>query len=271
MINLSVTHDLGKAIRWANEIAEDQVPFALAHCLTLTGLDVKRAETEELAEKLDRPTRWTMNAVFLRRATPARLEAVVWLKDSGDTASRAYLQTQVEGGQRVAKRFEKALQRVGLMPNGYVAVPGAAAPLDAHGNVPGKFIVQILSYLSAFSEVGYKANMSDKRKKRLADVGRNESGSTRINGVQYFVSRGQGEWRGARSWSRGKQQHLPAGIWAKTGTHGVDIKPVFLFVPAARYRRRVDFHGVAGRVQADRLMINWHKAWRGALLSMRSR
>lgn len=271
MLTLSVTHDLGRAVGWAKEIAEDQIPFALAHTLTLTGQDVKLAVTEELRFKLDRPTRWTLNAVFLRRATKARLEAVVWLKDTGDTAARAYLQTQIEGGHRLGKRFEKALQRVGLMPNGFVAVPGSGAQLDAHGNVPGKFIVQLLSYLSAFSEQGYSANMTDKRKKRLADVVRSESGNLRINGVQYFVSRGKGEWQGARSWKQGKHQHLPAGIWAKTGTHGSDVKPVFLFVPAARYRSRVDFVGVAERTVNERLMPNWRTAWRGALLSMRNR
>jgi hypothetical protein len=269
MIEISVTHDLGKLVGWAKEIAEDQIPYALARTLTKTAQDVKAAETKALPEQLDRPTRFTMNALFVRPATKSRLEAVVWLKDTGDAAARKYLSMQIEGGTRAPKRFEQALQRVGLMPKGFVAVPGRDVERDAFGNVPAKLIVQLLSYLSAFSEQGYRANMTDKRKSKLANVVRSESGSLRINGVQYFVSRGRGEYTGARSWMHGKQQHLPAGIWSKTGTHGVDVKPVFLFVPAARYRPRFTFESVAAASINERLIANWNQAWTEALLSKR--
>lgn len=269
MIHISLTHDLDKAISWARQIAEDQIPFALAKALTMTAMDVKAAESKAMESQLDRPTRFTLNSLFVKPARKGAFEAVVWLKDTGDTAAREYLATQIQGGRRTPKRFEQALQRVGLMPQGWVAVAARGVELDGHGNVPAKFIVQLLSYLNAFSEQGYRANMTDKRRQKLAAVGRSDSGMLKINGVQYFVSKGKGEYTGRGAWKHGRQQHLAAGIWAKSGTHGSSVRPVFLFVPAARYRARFEFVEVAEQTINDRLMRNWNAAWLDAARTMR--
>lgn len=267
MIQISITHDLDRVIGWAKLIAEDQIPFALAKTLTKTAQDVRDAEYRAMSEQLDRPTRFTLNSLFVRPARKNRFEAVVWLKDSGDTATRQYLSRQIEGGKRPAKRFEKALQRAGLLPQGWVAVPGRDVDRDGYGNVPASFIVRLLSYLDAFSEQGYKANATDKRRKKMADVVRTSSGYLKINGVQYFVSKGVGHRSGVGSWKHGREQHLPAGIWVKTGTHGADVKPVFLFVPSARYSKRFRFWDVATQVIDDRLLRNWYASWRDAMES----
>jgi hypothetical protein len=269
MIHISITHDLENVVGWARQIAEDQIPFAMAATLTRTAQDVRAAEYEAMQSQLDRPTRFTLNSLFVKPARKNNLEAVVWLKDTGDTAARQYLSTQITGGRRTPKRFEAALQRVGLMPQGWVAVAARDSERDEFGNLPGKFIVQLLSYLNAFSEQGYRSNMKDKRRSKLAAATRTESGYLRINGVQYFVSKGRGEFTGRGAWMHGRQQHLAAGIWAKTGTHGSDIKPVLLFVPAARYRSRFTFAETAESVINARLLSNWYRSWSEAMRSMR--
>lgn len=269
MIDITVQHDLDRLVGWAKIIAEDQVPYAMAQTLNVTGEQVRAAEQQAMVEQLDRPTRFTLNALFLRRATKQRQEVTVWLKDSGDTAARQYLGKQIDGGTRAPKRFEKALQRVGILPSGYVAVPSKAVTLDAHGNVPSRLIIQLLAYFQAFSEQGYSANMKDKGKQRLAKVGRSESGYLRINGVQYFVSYGRAMRFGKGSWKEGRMQHLAPGIWSKTGTHGSDVKPVFLFVPQATYRQRFTFHEVADRTIDAQILRNWREQWQLALLSRR--
>lgn len=258
MLELSVSDDFAKLTQWAKHIAEDQIPFATAVALTRTAKDAEKAEQRQMPSELDRPTRFSLNALFTKPATKRELKAHVWLKDTGDASVREYLRKQIEGGDRGAKRFERALQRVGLLPQGWVAVPGEAAPLDAYGNVPGRFIVQLLSYLNAFSEQGHKANMTDKRRSKLAQRVRSERGFVRINGVVYFVSLGVGPTK-----------HLARGIWAKTGTHGADIKPVFLFVSRAKYERRLTFYETVHATVRVRFVANWRQAWREAMATRR--
>ena len=111
-------------------------------------------------------------------------------------------------------------------------MPADGAPKDAAGNVPGSFYQMMLSYLGAFSEQGYRANMKPKKKQKMAMVGRNPNGYKVINGVVYFLVR----WKGRR-------QPLKPGIYAKTGTHGAVITPIFVFASGANYQARFDFVG----------------------------
>jgi hypothetical protein len=94
----------------------------------------------------DRPTPYTVRSFAVSYATPARLLAQVGLKEyQPKTASSSwygagkphYLQAQVRGGGRPLKRSEELL-------GGYY-VPGAAAKLNAYGNVMN--LQQILSAL----------------------------------------------------------------------------------------------------------------------------
>ena len=129
---------------------------------------------------------------------------------------------------------------MGVLPPGWGIVPAAGAKphMDAFGNVRGSFLVQLLSYLQAFGEQGYRANMTDKRRANLAG-----KRGAKITGVEYFISRGPGMWYG-------RQQRLPAGIWSRTGTHGSDIKPVFMFVNAGSYRKLIDMERIARSIVA---------------------
>lgn len=208
-----------------------QARFATAVALTRTAQKVKTAQEREMRDVFDRPTPYTMSSLFVRPATKANLEAVVWLKDFAAKATPAatYLLPQIGGGERRMKRFERALQAVGALPPDHRIVPGEAARIDAYGNLDRGQIVQILSYFKAFPEAGYKANMSDKRRKQLA------RGTKKAQGFAYFVGRPGG---------RG-----PLGIWQRVHfAKGTAVKPVMIFVPAAAYRAVFDFGYVAKRV-----------------------
>jgi hypothetical protein len=73
-----------------------------------------------------------------------------------------YLAAEIEGGQRREKASERALERMGILKPGMDVVPGADAPLDAYGNIPGSVMVRILSRLKAFSGQGYRINATAK-------------------------------------------------------------------------------------------------------------
>jgi len=234
-----------------------QMPFAVSLALNRTAQTIARLERAEMRRRFDRPTPYTLNALRVVPAKKTSLTARVWFKDFAGkgTVAEDYLLPQVEGGTRSQKRFERALRRIGIMTENEFAVPGAGAKLDAYGNMGRGQIVQILAYLQAFGEQGYRANMDAKGRARLART------TKKRRGVEYFVSRGPGTWTGARSWKNGRAQHLPRGIYQRTSfAFGKAIKPVVLFVPRATYRPRFDFHGVANQVVHRDLLTELRKA-----------
>ncbi|MDP3650514.1 MAG: hypothetical protein Q8R67_02415 [Rhodoferax sp.] len=248
MINFSVRSDLEATVsQWAR-IAGDQMPYATAVALTRTAKAAKDEIDRQLPSLIDRPTPYTMKGFRLYRATKRKLYAEVTFQEAfgRGTAARDYLSPLVYGGERKLKAFERSLQRTGLLPSGYAAVPGSAAKLDAWGNMSRGQIVQILSYFKAFGEQGYSANITDKRKLAMKE-GRDKRTGQR--GVVYFVGRpGNGR--------------LPLGIWQRTslGAMGTAIKPVIIFVSKVSYRQRLDVPGIAKRVIDERFVEELRRA-----------
>lgn len=194
-------------------------------------------------------TPYSLRAFNVIKATEDKLESRVELRQDSPGKGTEYnkaLAHLFNGGNRAWKRMEGAFLKIGALPAGYIMVPGAACPLDQFGNAPASFIRQLLSYLGAAEiNAGYRANMTDKRKSKLANIGKTESGYKTINGVIYFISRGPGNWFGSRSWKFGRSQHLPMGIWRKSGIHGVKTDPVFLFVRQGTYSKVIDLERIA--------------------------
>ncbi|MPS30645.1 MAG: hypothetical protein E2576_14335 [Alcaligenaceae bacterium] len=246
--------DLPSAVDYIDR-AGRQVPYATALALSRTAAAIGEAITADIARVFDRPTPYTMSAVRVIRARKESLSARVDFKDAsgkGISADR-YLWPQVFGGERGLKRSEKALARIGL-PTGSYAIPAAGAEMDVYGNMSRGQIVRLLSYLQAFGEQGYRANSTTKSRARMAKVGTSQDGYRRINGVVYFVSRGRGSMSGNR------RQTLPAGIWAKTGTHGVDVKPVLIATKQVEYRPLLEFYETADRVANERFEVEYASA-----------
>lgn len=238
----------------------------------------------EMRRVFDRPTPFVLRSVRVETTRRVKDTQAVVSRVMGvqfDKAATAYvfvdypggkavdpnsvLMAEIEGGRRNDKRMERALQRLGVLNTGWQVVPASGLPadkIDAYGNVKGSFVVQIISYLQGFGEQGYRANMTAKRKAQLAKRGRSERGFVQIRGVEYFVSRGKGTWFGRRSWRGGMEQHLPPGIWQRSGIHGSNIKPVFLFVRRPAYRQRLDFEGVVlGTANREfEALLDWRMA-----------
>jgi hypothetical protein len=247
MIGLGLTGNLADVVNAAARQAGDQLPFALALALTRTAQAGKREVEAQMPSVIDRPTPYTMRGFRLDPASKDKLLAEVTFRPAFGSGSdaRDYLSPLVFGGERKVKAFERSLQRVGLIPSGYAAVPGAAAKIDAYGNMQRGQIVQIVSYFQAFGEQGYSANMTAKRKAAMAK-GNKRTGK---RGVVYFRGRpGSGR--------------LPLGIWERTsfGAAGSAIKPVVIFVPLPSYAARLDVGGIAERVMRDQFAAELDRA-----------
>lgn len=231
---------------------QKQVQFATRVALTRTASKVKDAEVHEMRDVFRNPTPYTLSSVFVQPATANRLSATVLLKDEATKAIPAakYLKAQIDGGQRGLKRFERALIAAGVMPGDYRAVPGAAAKLDAYGNMNRGQIVQILAFFRAFPEMGYKANMTDAGRARLA------RGSRSKLGFAYFVGH--------------PGNRLPLGVYQRVKfAHGSAIKPVLIFVRSAVYESIFDFGYVAETVVAQEFGNEFAKAYIEAVGSAR--
>lgn len=213
-------------------------PIVAAIALTRTAKDVQAAIKEEMRSVFDRPTNYALNGTFLKSATKDRLEARVWVKDlvSNGTPADRFLGPQIFGGARRHKRMEMMLQANGMMPQGWFAVPGAGADLDANGNIRRGQIRQMLSQLKVQRTAGYESRAT---------------GSQRSNrtiarqGVTYFA---------LPNGNRG----LPPGVYLKRKfAHGSAIRPVFVFVQQTQYQQRLRFHEVGQAVVEARFPVHF--------------
>ncbi|MBP3980858.1 hypothetical protein J8G26_08970 [Acidovorax sp. JG5] len=238
------------------KLSGPQAREAYAKALNDAGFQVRREMQAALRSSFDRVTPWVERSPKVFAATADKLSVSVAPTISTSNAPskggkvgmdpQKVLQAQEFGGRRADKRSESALRRAGILPSGFqTSIPRTPYPGsdDGRGNLRGAFVTQLLSYLQAYSEQGFKANMSDKRKARL----RNQQGigsiaTKKVNkttlGVRYFVSHG-----------RMRGQHLAPGIWAAKGTHDVQVAPVLMFVRRPSYQPRISMDSITK--QAD--------------------
>jgi len=246
------------------QFSERRAAAALATALTRTAVKVRDKIKTQMTSDLDRPTPYTVRQLKYVAATAAKPVAavgfgvvgiqdihgnVIRYQDMGnDTPASKYLQAQIHGGQRTAKRFEQALRARGVLPAGWYAVPGQRAKINAYGNQSVGELRQILSWFDTHTVAGSDQNMGPLgRAKRI-------KGTRKTAGFEYFVS-APGD---RRSYTRanGKQatHAMQPGIYRRTmHALGNRIEPVLIFVKSTHYRARFDFYTIA-RSEADRIL-----------------
>lgn len=220
-----------KALAAGLQAAQRKVDRCAAIALTKTAQHAQKAVIAEMPRVFDRPTPYALRGTRVKPANykTGRLEASVEFKTdvSKGTPAEKYLQAEVFGGRRRLKRFEIALQRIGVLPSGMFILPGQAMRLDAFGGIPARTIVQVLSYLQAFGEQGYRANMTSEKRAKLA------KGTRRKYGYELVVI------RPSQKPQRGGKQLAP-GIWQRTSTgFGSSLQPLMMFVRPPMYRSRL--------------------------------
>ena len=257
-MKLDVTIDLSEVQKMLSDMP-NTVRTAARNTLNDGAFFARDRVYDKMREKFKGgPTPYSLRAFKVDKADKQTLQASTGLRVDGAGKGGLYekvLGHLFTGGSREYKRMEGAFYRLGVLNVGYAMVPAAGCPLDAFGNPKPSFITQLISYFGGFSEQGYRANMTDKRKRSLAKAGKTESGYKTINGVVYFISRGPGNWFGARSWKQGKYQHLPPGIWSKTGMYGVKVQPVFLFAKRGNYKQIINLEEIKDLTQEQLIKI----------------
>ena len=243
-----------------DRLSRSKVREASVKAVNDAGFEVRRAMQEEMRSVFDRPTDYILRSPMLKMATVDKPMATIEPEYMGGKGvdPKKILKAQNLGGKRRDKRSEVALRRAGILPRGYqTVIPAEPFPgsEDRYGNLKGGFIVQLLSYFRAFGEQGYRANMTDARRKALQLRG--GAGVRKVGpniGRRYILA--YGKLRGGARWTAkgendARASNLAPGIWAVVGSSGADIRPVLMFVRAGNYQERLDMEKVGQRADVE--------------------
>jgi hypothetical protein len=248
---ISVKGDIREVTRYLTDLEKRQIPFAASNAINTMMFQSRKILIREMETKLDRPTKYTLGATMVEKATKKNWRARVWIKDK-DSASIAsvrrgnipanFLLPHIRGGGRNVKGFEKQMIAAGIMPAGYYVTPGSAAKIDRFGNWSQGEIKQILAYFGAFNRYsGDLQNTTDKRKASMRAGGKRKVKGRVKYGVSYFVA-----WP-----NRDRTRHLFPGIYRKTyiasGVTALDMIARFVKRRPMYQAGRVDFFGVQER------------------------
>ncbi|QRO34142.1 hypothetical protein [Chromobacterium violaceum] len=243
-IDMQGVETLHRVLDKLGEVERRQLPFATAVGLNNIAERIRRGEREVMRQRFDRPTPYTLDALYVRRASKSKLVAEVNIKDSAYKAAPAslWLNSEITGGDRRQKRSEKALGRVS---GGKFWTPAPGAALDGYGNVGRGFLVKVLSALKAHGEQGYIANRS--KSKRSQRKARN---------FDIFVGAPNGE---------------PMGVWQRINSaHGHGLKPLlWMQDQAPTYRVRFPFDKIAANIYRAHAPEEFERAIRLALATAR--
>ena len=253
MISFSVRSDLESVISQWSRVMSRQVPYAVMNALNNTAIAAKQEVERQLPSLIDRPTPTTIKGFWYTKAEKTNLVAKVEFRPGGgrNSSPRDYLSPIVFSGDRKLKAFERSLQRTGLLPSEYSALPGSAAKIDAYGNMLRAQISEVISYFKANG--GSTSSMTDKQRLTMQRINKR----TARRGITYFVGRPGGG-------------RLPMGIWEKKSIGmGTEIKPIIIFIRKPTYRQQLEVPGIAKRVINERfsneLRITFAQAKRTAI------
>lgn len=211
--------------------APRKLEIATQRALLKTAEIIRGRETEHINAVFDRPTNWTKNS--MRVKVTGKMEVTVGIvgDSAADKRKRSYLTVQSEGGKRRMKAFERALLRAGLLPLGWLAMPGEGAVIDSYGNMSVGQIKQIMSWFNAAEPYsGSTQNMTDATREKR------RKGTRKNMGFEYVYIR------------PGRQKNLKQpGIYQRFFLgHGSALKPILIFVKTGTsYKQRFRFNDVA--------------------------
>ena len=231
------TSDLERFARQFGEQGAKQIKYATARALTAVAKRGQKAIEQQIGGVFSNATPWIRKGVFVASARTSSLEATVGIKDQGARATPAhYLREHITAGERGNKPMELAMRSMGILPAGWLAVPSKdGVQRDAYGNVSKATLGRVLRALS---------------QRQITTRGAIAS--------RVFVIK------------PGVRSHLAPGIWSATrvGDQSV-IKPVFLFVSEASYRRVLDLEEIVGDVVRRDLDAEFRAAFDEAMRTAR--
>tara|TARA_R100000654_G_scaffold61962_1_gene88915 strand:+ start:317 stop:916 length:600 start_codon:yes stop_codon:yes gene_type:complete len=122
-MKIIVKDNINKAIKKINNFEKRHLPQTTAKAINITLFGLRKEMMKQLPRKLDRPTKTTLNGLFVFAAKRNHLAGLLFVKDH----IAKYLRFVVEGGIRQTE-------------NKTTAAPSRNAPerVNAYGNIKGR-------------------------------------------------------------------------------------------------------------------------------------
>lgn len=222
MITVSVTDNLKEITQGLDDLAKRQLPFVTAKAVTFTARAIKDELSNTMKSVFDNPNPYTLRSTFATSATKSAPESTIGVRDqkpSRGVAPATYLKEHFGGGDRGNKPMEKAMQALGVLPRGWLAMPAAGMKLDRYGNPDKRQVTEILGALKSGARI-------------FAGRGKRQS----LQG--YFIVK-PGE-------TSERARHLAPGVWRRIQRSGdSSVVPVFVFADGASYRDVIDLPKIA--------------------------
>lgn len=225
-MEINIRTDTKEILKEFERINSKAVPKATADALSRMAYKVRTEHKKEMEQIFDKPTRFTLNSIFVRPAKPAMKDIYSEVDFIGHaykgTPAGRYLLPHIDGGPRKLKGFEKLLNANGILPDGYYVTPGSGAKLNAAGNMSPGTIQKVLSFFKSQRD-------NDQNTKR---------GTGRRQQKSKFVILPEQDGKVGGIWGKGK---------------GNSMYPVMLFVKNPTYKKIYNLDQLTDRVYRDNI------------------
>lgn len=221
-----------------------QARFAASVALNATAFEVnKRVKADMQRVFQGGASPYALRAFRVDRATKATLTSTVGLRTDAPAGGTPYakaLRHLFTSGQRDWKKLEGLLRGRGLLPQGLMAVPGRACPLDARGNIRRGALREMLGGLGS-GRGGLR-------------VYRNAGASKGVKAVGYFAA------------VPGNKTGLAPGIYKRVEQGGRSgLQPMVMFVRRGNWRQFIDLQKIGVAAVASTFNTEFNKALDNAL------
>ena len=240
---LDLAVDTTDFLHRTTDLLTRQLPQIEVWAVNWTAYDAQEALKTRMQVVFDRPTRWTLNAFHVWRATKSDRAAVVGERPSME--KRHYLRVQNSGGPRPQTALEALMSyRVVTAQILRTVIPATGggfdgARLDAYGNWSSGERNQLLS------SIGAQRDRSANTTPRSARRARNRA--------TYFVP----------------QHGLAPGVYRRRGADDIPVRVLKFSDKVPVYRPLLDFEGVVAKTYRERLAPNVKRAFERAITTSR--
>lgn len=123
----------------------------------------------DLPKFIDRPKAITLRSLYVAFMSTSNLKnAFIAFKFNlgKKEAGHHWVAPLVFGGRGKEKGLDKILKSFGILPDGYTAIPTKDIRLDGYGNVRGKYVTKMISYLKINMDTTQNRNSKNESKRR---------------------------------------------------------------------------------------------------------
>lgn len=151
MPNITIRVDTRKTINTLHDIAEHDIPLAVAKGLTETAVGARNFMKQDIVEIFDHTNAFTRNATGIQIATKNKQTAEIFVKDQ----QSKYLRFEEMGGTRTPKDGT-------FNPNAKALVASSKyAPKNASGSLPKNYVKRLGQKANQAANHGNKRNKSN--------------------------------------------------------------------------------------------------------------